>query len=346
VTRTRPLAARPLGDRRSARAALPVALLALAVAGVHPATPALAVDPAVDPALDPALDAKVREVLKAQEGIPAEWVVHDWADASLEPAAALGDPYALFVVGRKYLIDEANSGSEETRRLGLDYLDWSARLGFSPADRFLGSLYLAGTTVARDPARGIGYLERAAERGDAIAQRRLGDLYFEGAEVAPDPSRALLWYGRALANPDPGLPGDRPWEVALRLARLHLDAKAPEADPTRARGILERAAQTYPVGPVLKALADAYALGLGGPREPDRALATYEAAAAGYLDRGITLGVDPPDARREAGDILAAMERVDPGAPASLRLRLRLAGAPDTALSPSPDGAGSLVRTR
>lgn len=304
------------GTGTAARTGVLAALGLLFVAGAHPAPPAQA--------LDGAIQARAGGAPGPGEGVPAEWVVHGWTEVTLDSRAALGDPYALFVVGRKYLIDAADSGSEEARRIGLEYLEWSARKGFAPADRFLGDLYLAGTDVARDPARAVTHLERAADQGNAAAQRRLGDLYFEGTEVARDPSRALLWYGRALANPAPGPPGDRRWEVGLRIARLYVEPGVAEADPTQARGVLERTARAYPVGPVLKVLADAYARGLGGPPMPGRAVATYDAAAAGYLDRGLLLGIEPADARREAADILAAMERVDPEAAATRRLRLRL----------------------
>jgi uncharacterized protein len=325
VTGPRPGATRPAVHRRGGGLCLPLALVLVVVFGPHPAARAL----------DPAVEAKVQELLRNQEGVPPEWVAHDGYDQSLKPAAAMGDPVALYVVGRKYLIDAAESGSDEARRIGLEDLEWSARQAFDPADRFLGRIYLAGTGVDPDPARAIGYLERAAGRGDPIAQRRLGDLYFEGAQIPRDPSRALLWYGRVLANPATGSPGDPRWEVGLRVARLHLDGGMPEADPAEGRAVLERTAKVYPVGPVLKALAEAYARGLGGPARPRRAISTYDKAAADYLDRGLFLGIDPAQAHGEAEGILAAMERVAPGAAATRRLRLRLRGMAAAPVAPT-----------
>lgn len=275
------------------------------------------------------------------DDVPAEWVVHAWSDRSLAPAAALGDPNALFIVGRQYMIQAADSDSEEARRLGLEYLDWSARQGFNPADRFLAAIYIDGNGVPRDTARAVTYLERAAGRGDAAAQQRLGDLYFEGTDVVRDFARALHWYGLAFDNPAPGQLADPAWRVGLRLARLHLEAGVPGADPAGARAILRETARRYPVGPALKALAESYARGDGGPPRPRQALETYGDAAADYLDHGLALGIDRDRTRGEALGILAAMERLDPEADATRALRQRLRGDP---AAPPPPGAAMAGR--
>jgi len=257
-----------------------------------------------------------------------------WNKVSLEPDAETGDRIAMFVTGRKYIVNGSNASRKDWVERGIEYLDRSARAGFTAARRFLGALYLDGELVPRDITKGVAHYERAAAAGDVIAQRRLADMYFNGEYVSKNRSRAVFWYQTILHNPNRGLTAyksDDTWEIELRLASLYEFGDGVEKDPARARALLEHAARTSKAAPALEALAVAFEKGLGGEQRNQHALMMYAAAARGYLERGYQYGLNPRDARREATAILDTMERIQPEAGVTRHLRARL-----TVLSAAP----------
>jgi TPR repeat protein len=243
---------------------------------------------------------------------------------SLEPMAEAGDPLAMFIAGRKYLINAANTGRADLRDRGLGFLEGSAGAGFTPARRFLAALYLEGGTVPRDVPRAIAHLERAASAGDVIAQRELGDMYFTGTILARNLSRAAYWYQTILHHPDPGYKRADMWEIELRLGRLYMDGTGVERDPGRALALWRSAAEGGGSPEAEQALADAYAEGAGGGNPPAEAIGMYYSAATNYLERGFLHGLDRQQSRAEVVTILAAMERIQPDATLTRRLRTRL----------------------
>jgi Sel1 repeat len=248
----------------------------------------------------------------------------EWRPISLEPMAEAGDPLALFIAGRNYLINADNTGRADLRGKGLAFLERSARGGYTPARRFLAALYLAGETVPRDLPRGIAHLERAASAGDVIAQRELGDMYYTGRILGRNLSRAAYWYQTILHNPDPGYKRADMWEIELRLGRLYMDGAGVERDPRRAVALWRRAATVGQSPEAQRALAEAYERGIGGGNALEAALDLYYNAATNYLERGFLHGVDRDRSRAEAGTILATMERIQPDASLTRRLRTRL----------------------
>jgi TPR repeat protein len=250
-----------------------------------------------------------------------------WRQVSLEPQAETGDPLAMFVTGRKYIVNGTNAGRGDWVERGLGYLERSAGQGYTAARRFLGALYLAGELVPQDVERGVAHYERAAAAGDVIAQKQLGDMYFEGVYMPRNLSRAVYWYQTILFNPNGGptaYKSEDRWRIELRLARLYLAGEGVERDPVRARELLERAAQGSKAPPALEALGEVFEKGLGGDRRAHHALMWYAAAARGYLERGYQYGLGPDASRREARDILRAMERIEPQARLTRQLRTRL----------------------
>jgi TPR repeat protein len=165
------------------------------------------------------------------------------ARAWLEKAAANGDPYALYALGRAMeeslgpaVADPVRAADLYRRaaekghplaalRYGLALMDGvGVKKDAAAAQRWLlqanqdgvpeAALALADMTV-RMPALknkaenqklialAVGWYQSAAEAGVASAQFKLANAYFAGAGVPRDPAQALVWYDRAARQ---GLP--------------------------------------------------------------------------------------------------------------------------------------------
>ncbi len=74
-----------------------------------------------------------------------------------------------------------------------------AEKGNARAQFDLGTLYLNGGEVARNPAEAARWFAMAAEQGDADALYSLGQLHESGDGVPKDQQKAAVLYGRALA---------------------------------------------------------------------------------------------------------------------------------------------------
>ena len=102
------------------------------------------------------------------------------------------------------------------------------------AQHFLGTLYLSGAGLDRDPEQAAGWFRRAARQGHAPAEYSLGYLLATGAGVKRDLGEARRWLEAAAANGHELAPG------ALRnLERLMPppgDAPAAGPDPEAASG--------------------------------------------------------------------------------------------------------------
>jgi TPR repeat protein len=61
----------------------------------------------------------------------------------------------------------------------------------------VGSPYLLGEGVARDPAEAVRWLRRAAEQDMAPAQFDLGVCYRDGDGLTKDPGQAAAWLRKA-----------------------------------------------------------------------------------------------------------------------------------------------------
>lgn len=79
----------------------------------------------------------------------------------------------------------------------VPFLEQDARAGDTAAAYALGTLYLNGDGVDRNPAMAAAWFGRAAESGHADAQTRLGDAYRLGIGVPTDIDAALGWYRKA-----------------------------------------------------------------------------------------------------------------------------------------------------
>jgi uncharacterized protein len=168
------------------------------------------------------------------QGVPRDVIQ---ARAWLEKAAASGDPYALYALGRAMAENMGPAGADLVRaadlyrqaaekghplaalRYGLALADGSGvrrdplaaqrwlvhahQSGISEAALALGDMTVR-TPVSRDKAlnakllqSAVQWFEVAARAGIPSAQFKLANAYYAGAGVPRDLSQAQLWYGRA-----------------------------------------------------------------------------------------------------------------------------------------------------
>jgi len=282
-----------------------------------------------------------RRIMRTRLNIPATaallfaFAAPAWADEapestaatpfSLEATALEGDPMALFVAGRRYLIQAANTGDAAFKGKGLAYLEASAGQGFAPAARFAGALFLTGDVVPADTAEAVRWFERGAALGDADSQRTLADLLTAGEELPQDLPRAVALYEAYLANPGALEEPSEYWERTHRLAAVYADGVGVPADPARARALWAKAAGEGHYPPAQAAYARALAEGIGGPADSEAAVKAYYEAASTYLSGGLHFAIGPDTARTEARRLLAEMERIHPDARLTRLLQRQLA---------------------
>lgn len=92
-------------------------------------------------------------------------------------------------------------------RQALRQLEPLASAGDAEAQLLIGSLYLHGQGVRRDPERAISYITTAAQHGRVEAQTLLGFIYYYGTGYAPDDklrdfSKSVDWLTQAANNGD------------------------------------------------------------------------------------------------------------------------------------------------
>ena len=79
----------------------------------------------------------------------------------------------------------------------------AGRAGDNDAQLILGSAYLTGKPVARDPAEARKWYELAAKQNPLMAARKLGELYANGEGGARDTKKAMELWGAAEKAGDP-----------------------------------------------------------------------------------------------------------------------------------------------
>ncbi|MDR1297149.1 MAG: sel1 repeat family protein [Deltaproteobacteria bacterium] len=95
---------------------------------------------------------------------------------------------SLFETGKRFYL--ATSGRQRDPAMALDYLERSAGLGYSPAQRLLGVVYLEGEMTPRNLPLALKWLTAAAGQGDQLARFNLAQMYALGRGVAKDWGRA------------------------------------------------------------------------------------------------------------------------------------------------------------
>lgn len=103
--------------------------------------------------------------------------------------------------------------------------------GLVQKDMRMGTAYLAGNGVPRDPAQAANWFRKAADLGSPEAQNEMGYLYIWGLGVNKDDTQAFRWFARAAGGG---------WQQAkLNIAVMYMRGMGVARDPAFARQVLE-----------------------------------------------------------------------------------------------------------
>jgi localization factor PodJL len=113
---------------------------------------------------------------------------------ALREAAASGDGLALFEIGARYT---DGRGVPADFKEAAKWYQYSADLGFAPAQYRLANFYEKGTGVERDLAKALTWYQMAAEQGNASAMHNLAVLHAMGRNGVADYDSAGTWFTKA-----------------------------------------------------------------------------------------------------------------------------------------------------
>jgi uncharacterized protein len=147
----------------------------------------------------------------------------------------------------------------------------------------LGSLYMGGIGVPRDPVRAVKLFEGACTGGDALSCESLGGWIAQGEgdpnKLGPDAmKRAAPYYERACTM-------GRPAACAFLATFILEGVKWPGADPKRVPGLFDTACRGE-INVACKFLGDLYADGKLVRRDAKKANELYAKACKLGYDRG------------------------------------------------------------
>jgi TPR repeat protein len=170
--------------------------------------------------------------------------------------AYTGDADAAFALGGWHMTCEVDPSK------AAGWFEQGAAKGHAGAQRSLAYLLLEGRGVAENKPRAIELFEAAARAGDRFAQFNLGSLYALGEFLPKDSEKAVAYLTAAAEQ---GLL-EAMARLGDELGRLDRDGEA--------RGWYVRAAERGHAG-AMRAAADWYRDGLGGPRDLVQAVRWY-----------------------------------------------------------------------
>jgi uncharacterized protein len=122
----------------------------------------------------------------------------------LTPLAQKGNAEAQVVLGTMYL---KGQGVAKDPSQALKWYTSSAEQGNSEGQFYLGSMYLMGAGVTHDAARGLKWLGLSANQGNSDSQVLLGLVYLQGnGGLTRDLVLADMWFRLAASRGDPLAP--------------------------------------------------------------------------------------------------------------------------------------------
>jgi TPR repeat protein len=129
---------------------------------------------------------------------------YDAALKQLTPLAQQGNAEAQVVLGTMYL---KGQGVARDPSQALKWYTSSAEQGNSEGQFYLGSMYLMGAGVTHNVAQGLKWLGLSANQGNSDSQVLLGLVYLQGnGGVARDLVEADMWFHLAASRGDPLAP--------------------------------------------------------------------------------------------------------------------------------------------
>jgi localization factor PodJL len=112
----------------------------------------------------------------------------------LKTLAESGDARAQYELGSRY-VDGLSVARDP--KLATQWLEKAAAQGLAPAQYRLGSLYRDGKGLRNDSKLAHSWFKRSAEQGNARAMHNLAVVLAEGVTGAPDYSGAAEWFQKA-----------------------------------------------------------------------------------------------------------------------------------------------------
>lgn len=171
-----------------------------------------------------ARDEQIRELLREADDL---WARDRRASAFqlYAAAATLGDPHALFVLGRCYLNGDV---VKPDAAQAVSLLTLAKDRGVAAAAGLLGACYAEGNAVQKNKARAIQLFEEAAALGDFWALERAANLKDQAGEPSTDEWRrleqALIEFTRTRAH----------GHANYLLGLIYLEGRVGKPDPNRA----------------------------------------------------------------------------------------------------------------
>jgi TPR repeat protein len=200
-------------------------------------------------------------------------------------AADQGDAAAQTQIGNMYA---AGRGVDKNCDQGISWLSKSASQGYAWGQAALATKYLNGDCTAKDYAKAMDWYRKAADQGLAIAQFQLGYMYRDHLGTPQDYTQALQWLRKA-SDQDFGpaqfylgvMYSTGEGVVPDQNAALIFLKKVADREPLQAgQGSVGEAGTINPLIVSANSLiAPMYDFGLGIPKDPAKALSSYQKAA-------------------------------------------------------------------
>ena len=114
-----------------------------------------------------------------------------------EKAAAGGDAYAMYALGKMY---RDGIGVDGNAQSAYKYFLSAAELRHEFAQYAVAKALLTGEGVDRNVSEAIKWFGKCAEKGNHFAEYQLAVLFSEGKEVPKDEIKAQKYYAAALAG--------------------------------------------------------------------------------------------------------------------------------------------------
>lgn len=78
------------------------------------------------------------------------------------------------------LFENGDAGLDEDFEVAFDYLQKACALNNSGGCASLGSMYMLGRYVKKDPKKAFDYFKQACDMGSAVSCSRMGFMYSQG----------------------------------------------------------------------------------------------------------------------------------------------------------------------
>jgi hypothetical protein len=147
-----------------------------------------------------------------------------------------------------------------------------AQEGDPASQRDVGSMYLEGKEVAKDPKGAVEWLTKSAEQGDSWAEYGLGNMYRAGNGVKQDYGKAMAWFKKSAAPAQGNQAGQ------LAVADMMIKGEGVSKDVQEGLRIISRLAQdNYSWAQYF--LGDYYITGEFAPKDDREAAKWFRKAA-------------------------------------------------------------------